>query len=379
MRKIVSIFVAIMFLMSINFVAYSAEVQNVDVSIKKIDSAKGCGKSLDEAKSEAKADAIRQCIQVLVQTDEEKGKFEAQKNTILYTNASKYIQEPTLEVLDKVTASCGKKIEIKVVVNIGAIEEDLSGMGIIKTASQLTEAAGDIKILAFFDFTKAGQKPDKNTGWAIDRANWYMGAKKMSYILKEEAEKLATDDDVVRAVKLGSDYVRAIADKAQADIYLKIKASFDKTSGGYAQAKVKIEAYESGSGTLIASENGQSRELAAESGSDTSMKAAIEEAMGGVMDGLAQKMSKFWKDSIENGKNYSVVVITNTANQKESFETALKGIVSSCELKDRRTDTAEYLVKYKGRLRDLNKALKAKLPGLNRKSQQFNRIEFILK
>ena len=378
MKKFLSLIVFITLLCSINLPLYAADVQNVDVNIRKIESAKGSGATRDDALIKAKADAIMQCVKTLVQSDEEKAKFEKHKDTILCTNADKYISADTVDVLDKVKTSSGIRIEIKVVVNIGVLEADLASLGVIKTASQLTQDVGDIKILAFFDFRSTGQRPDKNTGWAIDRANWFMGAKKMDYIMQDEALKLAADDEVIKSVKKGANYVQSIADKAQADIYLKIKASFDKTSGDYAQAKVQIEAYETGSNSLIARENAQSRELSAESGQDTSMKAAIEEAMGGVMDGLMQKMTKFWKDSIAKGKDYAVVLNYSSEDKKDAFETALKGMSASLKMKGQSGSSVEYSIKYKGRLRDLNKALKGKVNGLSRKSQQFNKIEFAI-
>lgn len=349
-----------------------AEVKNVDYDSMEVPSVNGLGSELKDAIREARAQAILKGIDKLAQTPAEKQAFEAHRQAILYDLQDQFVKAH--EMTDKYKQSGKTGVEISAVLNLKALRNALIERKVIQAVVDLASELGAPKILAFFEFN-AGQKPDVDTGWAIDRVNNYFQAHDVEVVLKEEIERLMRDDAQIRAAKAGSG-LETMAQKAAADVFIRVKGKFEETrrSGDYrfAQATVSLEAVDTGTQKVLATANGQSRELAIKGTIETSRKAAIEEAVGGVSDQLFQDLLKGWKSALADGRSYLLVI--KGSGDMAGVKSRLQALCGNVTDKG----GGQLQVKYKGSLSDLGRKLRKEF-NMRTVGAELSRLELAFK
>lgn len=350
----------------------AAEVKNVDYDSMSVSGINGLGAELKDAIREARAQAILKGVEKLAQTPAEKQAFEAHRQAILYDMQDQFVKSH--EMIDKFKQSGKTGVEIDAVLNLKAIREALISRKVIQAVADIASELGAPKILAYFEF-QGGQRPDVDTGWAIDRVNNYFQAHDVEVVLKEEVERLMREDNEIKAAKAGSG-LETMAKKAAADVFIRVKGEFVETrqSGDYrfAQATVSLEAVDTGTQKVLATANGQSRELAIKGTIETSRKAAIEEAVGGVSDQLFQDLLKGWKVALADGRTY-LLVIKGSGNLA-----AIKGKLGQMCTSVTEKAPGQFQVTFKGSLSQLGRTLRKEY-NLRTVGGELSRLELAFK
>lgn len=331
----------------------SLDPENVEVN------SKGTWEHIEGAIHEAKLNAMWAVIQTLAQTDEEKSKIEANKESI-FSEPDKYVR---IEGSPKRTRTPDGKIrvEVKAIVRKKLLEDYLVSAGYIKKREEIIEVLENPSIVVIPD------ERVKNQNWidfGVSEVNSYLTTKKFEVLNPETVQKLYEMAQQVEAVEgLPQDPTAKIALAIGADIYITLEGKFEEGRVGSdktVKATASLKAFESTTGRLIGSSTGFSKELVAGPGKD---RVTLAEAIRDAVDKLITQIMDYWKSDLKKGKQFLIFVygdFKDLSSQKDIID-SLKAISSEYKRETATSSLMTFRVWYKGQSDDLIFALQDQL------------------
>ncbi len=301
--------------------------------------ATGVGSNLNEAEKDARYQAVNFVLlggtDPLLQTPEEKTKFEMIKNLILDKDSVRKFISYEDDKYQKRVKLPDRRLKITKImrVNKRMVEEFLIGKAVIKSREEISEAIGTPFVMVIPQTTK-DQSP-------IDMLNANFLYKKGAQIIEsfltarkydvQVPDQTVTIGELVSALaenrEIKEDISYALALTIGCDIY--ITFTVDVTSGrhGTRKASVGVRIYETTTARLLGTETGYSPEVAT-----SSDQVVMESAFNDCMDRVLSRMTAYWKDDIKKGMQYKLIVkfIGSYSRDKiESIQFGITDIVSS--------------------------------------------------
>ena len=328
-----------------------SDVQNIDYGIEKVTST-GLGDDLQLALKNAEINAIENVLFTLVQTNAEKSTYQGVRDKFI-DNRKDYLKQ--IKIVGKKSTEAGREITIDFEVDKGKLRQDLLDLKVISSVKKLSEDLGNPKIMVFY---YARDDQNQYTKWAIGRANDYLLRQGFKVVDENTILGLRNDDTFISKLA-GKDAEQEIAVQTNADIYMSIKIQLKVAgqSGDYTYMKtpVEVDAFYSNSGEQFIkklyrrlNKDGEEEALAIKGNIDTSAKVVIEEGVAGVMKNVVSDLLLKWKNSIQEGVEYSIYVKGLNSKSLNTLNTYLKSVCMDVKFKDGR-----YIIKYKGRLTKL--------------------------
>jgi uncharacterized protein (DUF2384 family) len=300
--------------------------------------ATGVGSNLNEAEKDARYQAVNYVLlggtDPLLQTPEEKAKFEMVKNQVLNKDSvMKFISYEDSRYHRRVKTPDGRlKITKFMRVNKRMLEEYLVSKEVLKSREEISATIGTPFVMVIPQTTKEESPIDLlNSDYLYKK-----GAQIIESFLTARKYDVQVPDQTVtinelvgamaenRGVAEDVSYLYALT--VGCDIY--ITYTIDITSGSYGtkKASVGVRIYETTTGRLLGTETGYSPEV--ETSSD---QVVMESAFNDCMDRVLSRMTAYWKDDIKNGMQYKLIVKfigTYSRDKIESIQFGISDIVA---------------------------------------------------
>lgn len=287
-----------------------ADVKNVDYQQQELE-VTGSGQSAEQALEQAEILALEKALGQLLQTEEERQKFEALRPQF-YSERSAYVSR--LKIIGKgTTAEGGRFYTIRFAVNVGKLRAALVEKGVILSVTELRQELNAPMIAVYY---KDPQDQSSYALWSVERLNHFLLSHRFQVVAPEVWQALAKDDQLLsQSQQSEAPLGRLMAMKANADIFLvvEIDPKVVGRSGDYTyvQTPVKVEAYECSSGEPFIvkvyqrlNNKGEPEALALKGNLDVTAKVVIEEAVAGAMPLVLHDLTLHWKKNLVQGQQY---------------------------------------------------------------------------
>ena len=247
-----------------------------------------------------------------------------------------------------------------------AIKDDLTALGIA------LDQADRPKIMVYYDTVadaelaklpwNQGQGNSRYiTEWAVDVINGTLGKKGFDYVLREQLEDLKNDDEVIRKQKQvkGDEVIRLIANKTNAEYYMKFKVHLERGKGT-PKVAISISAFESTSGIGKGAETGYGPTNV---NLTLALKDSIEDALL-KKSGVVEQMLNYIKKEASQGKEFVVLLDNiNDDDQLDDFTDFLETISKKVKTTKSTGDSAEFSVWADQNPTDFMRTLRKKAKG----------------
>ena len=178
---------------------------------------------------------------------------------------------------------------------------------------------------------------------------------------KSKRKKIQANEEIIALEKSESansgeeDLALQLSRNTLADFYIKVIGHADESrveGVNCYKVRMSVTVYTVMTGENIASQSGYSRELTLSSTNST-IVAAIEEALNNVMHDIMNKLRAFWKSYSSNGKPYKLVFYDYDFGEIALIREELKDLTSRVKLIRRAGNISSFRVWYKGPLDEL--------------------------
>ncbi|MEO0093892.1 MAG: DUF6175 family protein [candidate division WOR-3 bacterium] len=295
--------------------------------------ATGVGSNLNEAEKDARYQAVNFVLlggtDPLLQTPEEKTKFELVKNQILDKDSVRKFISYEDDKYQKRVKLPDRRLKITKImrVNKRMVEEFLVAKEVIKSREAISEAIGTLFVMVIPQTTKE-QSP-------IDILNSNFLYKKGAQIIEsfltarkydvQVPDQTVTINELVDALaenrEIKEDISYALALTIGCDIYITFTVDITEGRYGTKKASVGVRIYEATTARLLGTETGYSPEVAT-----SSDQVVMESAFNDCMDKVLSRMTAYWKDDIKKGMQYKLIVKFSGSYSKDKIEAIQFGI-----------------------------------------------------
>lgn len=267
----------------------------------------------------------------LIQTDAEKASLEKiqeeffQKENI---NSFKSWEANYYETRLKVDGGKKLKIEKTFRINKGLLQEELVKRGILTEAKSIAGAVGLPSIMVIPE-SKNGKAPldmlktDANVKKGAEVIESYLTARKFEVIVPEQQQMLQELSSAQFSLQGGEDdYSYLLALSIGSDIYISYNVAIEIRNVGTTIVKkgiVGCRAYETTTARLLGTETGYSPERA------TADAVLIEEAMKDAVDKVLSRIMSYWKQDIQQGIQYKLLLNVSSSFDKSDAEEIIFG------------------------------------------------------
>ena len=287
-----------------------------------------------EMDKEAEADARKAAVWLillggtdpLLQTDTEKAEFaKIQEEFFAPSNIKQFIVWESDYYHSRLKIDGGKtlKIEKTFKVNKSLIHDYLVERGILTKTAAITEALGlpTIMVIPETDGKQAPiellrTNPNLKKGAEVIEA--YLTARKFEVIVPEQQQALQELTSAHYTLQGASeDYSYLLALSIGSDIYITYNVAVESRLLGSSTVKkgvVGCRAYETTTGRLLGTETGYSPERTAPDA------VLIEEAMNDAVDKVISRIMAYWKEDIQQGVQYKVILNISDSFTKSEAE-----------------------------------------------------------
>jgi hypothetical protein len=316
--------------------------------------AAGIGPNTDAAILDARRSAIYVVLlggsDPLLQTQEERSKFELiQEDFYSQANIANFIPWESREIESRLTIEGGKvKVTKHFKVNKRMMSEELERRGIIKPPPPLPT------IMVIPEVPK-GQDPvdamseDVTLKHAAQVIESYLTNRRYNVQVPEQK---VTIDGLVEAQQafkgMEDDYSYQLALSIGSDVYITFTLDMQTRNVGGStvrKAIVGVRAYETTTARLLGTETGYSEELPAAD------LVVIEEAVHGAIDKVLSRINAYWKQDLEQGVQYKLVVSIQgdfDSDEREDIAFAIDRVIKQnckfAKLNIKTEKTLDYLV-----------------------------------
>lgn len=341
--------------------SFRAEVQaTVDPARVRMQ-ATGVGKKFEWAVRDAHKAGIARVVQDLVQSQEERGRFDEKAQKALYKQTDRFIEGWTLK--DRRRRPDGD-IEAtgEVVVNRRLIEDHLVAAGIILERRKLMAAIERPTMAVLPD---AGTAQAEWTTFSSNHAAGYLTQRKYDVVDLATLRQVEADTAALRNLEgVTQDPKARIALQSGADVYIEYQVGVDGGKVGRdatVKASASVKAFETTTARQIGAASAFSKDYAATAGARDK---AIAEALGDAIDRVLANVDDFWKDDLAQGRQFLVSIRGDFGGKHRDARRLVHGVIrdTAAEFKENvATDkTLNYRVWYKGSNSDLLFALQDK-------------------
>lgn len=361
----------------------------------------GAGKdaSMLNARSLAIMDAVRKAVIDLIGVTNEKANREKLQQVLYGTaNPNAYISKETLETLRKDKIGEDYIFEIRVAVNLKAVENTLKANGLLagegvtaedkaaaaalESESATAEAAAKVEAE-----DTAGQEPTPQEKKFIARyvnnmtyivyfneqasedpfylkaavgiANEYLTSNTMEAVDLEQVEKLKKDQQMVYEEETGESIsmIQWIAQKLNADVYIEIDGrTSGESSGGkfYGQANITLKGFEASTGRLLGSQPWNSPKTFSTSSEQAARINALQTSVFKAMPVVIEQAKAYMAKALANGIKYELTVQgTSDSKAMSDFRRKMKRKVKDIVTLSQTEQESKYNVFLIGSIEDL--------------------------
>lgn len=323
--------------------------------------ATGVGKEFEWAVRDAQKAAMGRVIQDLVQSQEEKDRFNEKAQKAIYKEVDRFVEGWTLKERRR-RPDGDIEVTGEVVVNRRQIEDRLVADGIVlerrKLLAQIERPT--LAVLPEVETAKA-----EWTTFASNHAASYLTQRKYDTVDLDTLRRVEADTAALRGLEgVAADPKARIALQSGADIYLEYSVTVADGKVGKdstVKATASVKAFETTTARQIGAATAFSKDYAATAGARDK---AIAEALGDAIDRVLANIDDFWKDDMAHGRQYLVSIRGDFGGKDRDARRLLYGIVkeTATDFKENvATDkTLNYRVWFKGSNSDLLFALQDK-------------------
>jgi hypothetical protein len=356
--------------------------------------------SMLNARSFAIMDAVRKGVIDLIGVGNEKAN-RGKLASVLYNtpNPNAYINKDTLETLRKDKIGENYLFEVRVTVNLRAVENTLKANGLLggetvatgdKTAAAQPgkEAGAAAGATAQVDQAAAGQEAVEPTAEekrfitrylanmtymvyfegaedpfymkaAVGIANEYLTSNAMETIDLEQVEKLKKDQQRVYEEETGESIsmIQWIAQKLNADVYVEIDGrTTGETSAGkyYGQANITLKGFEASTGRLLGSQPWNSPRTFSTASEQAARINALQTSVYKAMPIVLEQAKAYMAKALAGGVKYEVIVQGSSDSKTMSdFRRKLRRQVRDVVTVSQTAEETKYNVFLLGSLEDL--------------------------
>uniref|UniRef100_A0A7C6EBS4 Flagellar assembly protein T N-terminal domain-containing protein n=1 Tax=candidate division WOR-3 bacterium TaxID=2052148 RepID=A0A7C6EBS4_UNCW3 len=293
----------------------------------------GVGSNLNEAEKDARYQAVNFVLlggtDPMLQTPEEKTKFEIVKNQILDKDSVRKFISYEDDKYQKRVKLPDRRLKITKIlrVNKRMVEEFLVSKGVIKSREEISEAIGTPFVMVIPQTTKEENPIEK-----LNRDFLYKkGAQIIESFLTARKYDVCVPDQTVTINELVSAMTeeRGIAEDISylyaltigCDIYITYTIDITSARYGTRKASVGVRIYEATTARLLGTETGYSPEL-----KTSSDQVVMESAFNDCMDRVLSRMTAYWKDDIKKGMQYKLIVKFIGSYSRDKIESIQFGI-----------------------------------------------------
>jgi hypothetical protein len=358
--------------------------------------------SMLNARSFAIMDAVRKGVIDLIGVGNEKANREKLASVLYNTpNPNAYINKDTLETLRKDKIGENYLFEVRVTVNLRAVENTLKANGLLggetvatgdKTAAAQPgkEAGAAAGATAQVDQAAAGQEAVEPTAEekrfitrylanmtymvyfheqaaedpfymkaAVGIANEYLTSNAMETIDLEQVEKLKKDQQRVYEEETGESIsmIQWIAQKLNADVYVEIDGrTTGETSAGkyYGQANITLKGFEASTGRLLGSQPWNSPRTFSTASEQAARINALQTSVYKAMPIVLEQAKAYMAKALAGGVKYEVIVQGSSDSKTMSdFRRKLRRQVRDVVTVSQTAEETKYNVFLLGSLEDL--------------------------
>jgi hypothetical protein len=294
----------------------------------------GKGGSAAEMDKQANADARKAALWLillgstdpLLQTDAEKAEFaKIQEDFFTTANLKQFIVWEADYYDSRLKTDGGKKLKIEksFKINKSLLQEDLVKKGILTPTVQVAGALGLPTIMVL---PETSGKPsaiellqtNPNLKKGAEVIESYLTARKFEVIVPEQQQVLQELTSAQYALQgSNEDYSYLLALSIGSDIYISYNVAVESRKLGSSIVKkgvVACRAYETTTGRLLGTETGYSPERTAPDA------VLIEEAMHDAADKVLSRVTAYWKEDIQQGVQYKVILNVSDTYTKSDAE-----------------------------------------------------------
>ena len=371
----------------------------------------GAGKdaSMLNARSFAIMDAVRKGVIDLIGVGGEKANQEKLRSVLYNTsNPNAYINKDTLETLRKDKIGEEYLFEVRVVVNLRAVENTLKANGLLggetttagdKTAAAAAGAQPGTEAGSKGATAEAAAKVDEATAAepgaeptpeekrfiaryvnnltymvyfhdqatedpfymkaAVGIANEYLTSNAMEAIDLEQVDKLKKDQQRVYEEETGESIsmIQWIAQKLNADVYVEIDGkTTGETSAGkyYGQANITLKGFEASTGRLLGSQPWNSPRTFSTASEQAARINALQTSVYKAMPIVLEQAKAYMAKALANGIKYELVIQgSSDAKAMSDFRRKLRRQVRDVATVSQTAEETKYNVFLLGSLEDL--------------------------
>lgn len=341
--------------------SFQAEVLSIVDPARVQLQATGIGKEFEWAVRDAQKAAMARVMQDIVQSAEEKQRFDGAARAI-YRNVERYVER--WELRDRRRRPDGD-IEVRgsVVVNRRLIEDDLVARGVVLERRQLLSELERPTLAVLPDADTAGADWQR---FAANQASSYLTQRRYDVVDLDQLRQIEADTDALRGIDgIPEDPKARIALRSGADIYLEYGVRLDEGQVGRdrtVKASASVKAFETTTARQIGAATGFSKDYAATAGAGDK---AIAEAVGDAIDRVLANINDYWKDDLAQGRQYMVTIrgqfgSRDRAARRAVYE-ALREVAGDLKENVATDQTLNYRVWYRGSNTELLFALQDKV------------------
>ncbi|KAK3582618.1 hypothetical protein CHS0354_024172 [Potamilus streckersoni] len=278
-----------------------------DVTIK----ATGAGVDIDKAEIDAQKAAVYFVLlsgtDPVLQTDEEKKKFQQVIEDFFITSkVLSYVSYVGNDVIKRIKTDSGLKIEKFIRVNREKLVKDLSDKGILVSRQDLLKSVGNPFIMVLPEVPKgknpleALNDPDIRKGSQVIEG--YLTSRQYEVVVPEQLQTITELTELQAGMKgIEEDMSYQLAMSIGSDVYITYTIEVTNTYVGK-KGIVGCRAYETTTARLLGTETGYSKERP---GSADAV--VIEEAMNDAIEKVLSRVNAYWKSDMEKGRQYKLV------------------------------------------------------------------------
>ncbi|MDD5764828.1 MAG: DUF6175 family protein [Candidatus Marinimicrobia bacterium] len=267
----------------------------------------------------------------LIQTDQEKSAFQPIQEEFFTKENLKQFKSWEADFYDtRLKVDGGKKLKVEKTfkINKALLQEDLVKKGILAEVATVAGSVGLPSIMVIPE-SKDGKAPlellktDSNLKKGAEVIESYLTARKYEVIVPEQQQVLQELSSAQNALQGGEDdYSYLLALSIGSDVYISYNVTIETRKVGSTIVKkgvVGCRAYETTTARLLGTETGYSPERA------TADAVLIEEAMNDAIDKVLSRITNYWKQDIQQGIQYKLVLSIANTFDKDDAETIIFG------------------------------------------------------
>ncbi|MFA4907616.1 MAG: DUF6175 family protein [archaeon] len=267
----------------------------------------------------------------VIQTDKEKAAFQPIQEDFFTKENLKQFKSWEADFYEtRLKIDGGKKLKVEKTfkINKALLQEDLVKKGVLAEVATVAGSVGLPSIMVIPE-SKDGKAPlellktDANLKKGAEIIESYLTARKYEVIVPEQQQVVQELSSAQNALQGGEDdYSYLLALSIGSDVYISYNVTIETRKLGSTVVKkgvVGCRAYETTTARLLGTETGYSPERA------TADAVLIEEAMNDAVDKVLSRIMNYWKQDIQQGVQYKLVLSVANTFDKDDAETIIFG------------------------------------------------------